>query len=105
MDFQKENERDGSIDKYKATLVAKGYKQNEGLHYFDSYSPARGSTSIHMLVVIVVLNGLNMYIKWMLKWIFFYSELDKDIYLKQSEGFVAQGQEKKCVDLINHFIN
>ena len=28
----------GSIDKYKAKLVIKGYKQKEGLDYFDTYS-------------------------------------------------------------------
>ena len=30
---------DGSIDKYKARHVIKGYKQIEGLDYFDTYYP------------------------------------------------------------------
>ena len=42
---------DGSIDKYKAKLVAKGYRQKEGVDFFDTYSPVTQITSIRMLIV------------------------------------------------------
>ena len=29
---------DGTIDKYKARLIVKGFRQKEGLDYFDTYS-------------------------------------------------------------------
>ena len=29
---------DGTIDKYKTRIVAKGYTQKEGKYYFDTYS-------------------------------------------------------------------
>ena len=34
--FKRKMKTDGSIDKYKARLAAKGYKQKEGLDYFDT---------------------------------------------------------------------
>ena len=37
---------DGTIDKYKARLVVKGFKQKEGLDYFDTYSLVTRITSI-----------------------------------------------------------
>ena len=43
---------DGAIDKYKARLVVKGYKQREGIDYFDIYSLVTRITSIRMLIAI-----------------------------------------------------
>nr|GFA99181.1 zinc finger, CCHC-type [Tanacetum cinerariifolium] len=36
MDLQKE---DGTIDKFKARLVIQGFRQKEGIDYFDTYAP------------------------------------------------------------------
>ncbi|KAL0285846.1 UNVERIFIED_CONTAM: Retrovirus-related Pol polyprotein from transposon RE2 [Sesamum angustifolium] len=36
--FKKELKPDGTVDKFKAKLVAKGFKQKEGIDYFDTYS-------------------------------------------------------------------
>ena len=44
--FNRKIKADGSIEKYKARLVVKGYKQNESLDYFDTYSPVMRITSI-----------------------------------------------------------
>jgi hypothetical protein len=52
---------DGSIDKYKARLVVRGYRQKEGLDYFDTYSPVTRITSIRMLIAIAALNNLEIH--------------------------------------------
>ena len=44
--FNKKLKAGGSIDKYKAKLVIKGYKENEGLDYFDTCSPVTRISSI-----------------------------------------------------------
>ena len=59
--FKRKLKVDGSIDKYKAILVAKGYRQNEGLDYFDTYSPLSIITSIRMLIVIASLNNMEIH--------------------------------------------
>ena len=59
--FKRKLKVDGSIDKYKARLVVKGYKQKEGVDYFDRYSPFTRITSIRMLMAIVVLHNLEIH--------------------------------------------
>ena len=48
--FKRKMKTDGSIDKYKARLIIKGYRQKEGLDYFEIYLPVTHITSIRMLI-------------------------------------------------------
>ena len=97
--FKRKFNVDGSIEKYKARLVAKGYRQKEGLDYFNTYSPVSRITSIRMLIAIASL--YNMEIHHMdVKTTFLNGELDEEIYMKQPEGFVVQGQENKVCKLV-----
>ena len=59
--FKRKLKSDGSIDKYKAKLVAKGYRQKEGLDYFDTYSPVTRITSIRILIAIAVLHNIDIH--------------------------------------------
>ena len=100
--FKKKMKPDGTIDKYKARLVAKGFKQKEGLDFFDTYSPVTRITSIRVLIAIVALHNFEIH-QMDVKTTFLNGELE-EIYMEQSEGFVAPGQEKKVCMLINPYM-
>ena len=79
--FRRKLRANGSIDKYKARLVAKSYRQKEELDYFNTYSPISRITSIRMLIAIAAI--YNMDINQMnVKTAFLNGELDEEIYMK-----------------------
>ena len=90
---------DGAIDKYKARLVVKGYKQREGLEYFDTYSPITRITSIRMLIAIGAVYKLEIH-QMDVKTAFLNEDLEEEIYLEQPEGFIVSEQEQKVCRLI-----
>ena len=90
---------DGSINKYKARLVIKSYRQREGLDYFDTYSPVTIINSIRMIIAIAALCNLEIH-QMDVKTAFLNGDLDEEIYMEQPEGFIAPGQEKKVCKLV-----
>nr|GEY04949.1 zinc finger, CCHC-type [Tanacetum cinerariifolium] len=56
--FERKLRFDGSIKKFKAWLVAKGFKQREGLDYFDTYAPVTRTTTIRILIALASINKL-----------------------------------------------
>jgi hypothetical protein len=56
--FKKKLKPDGTIDKYKARLVTKGFTQKEGEYFFDTYSPVTRLTTIRVLVALAASHGL-----------------------------------------------
>ena len=90
---------DGTIDKYKARLVVKGYRQKEGLNYFDAYSPVTRITSIRMLIALAAVHDLKIH-QMDVKTTFLNGELEEEIYMEQPEGFIVPGKEKKVCRLV-----
>ena len=83
--FKRKLKTDGSIDKYKARLVVKGFRQKEGLDYFDTYSPVTRITSIRMLIAIASLYNPEIH-QMDVKTAFLNGELDEEIYIEQPEA-------------------
>ena len=53
--LRKKLKSDGSIDKFKTRLVAKGFKQKADLDFFDIFSPVTRITSIRLLIAIAAI--------------------------------------------------
>ena len=97
--FKKKMKADRSIDKYKVRLVIKGYKQKEGLDYFDTYSLVTRISSIRMLIAITAIHNLEIH-QMDVKTSFLNGDLDEEIYMEQPEGFSIPGKEKKVCWLV-----
>ena len=100
--FKRKRTVDESIDKYKARLVIKGYKQTEDLDCFDTYSPVMRINSIRMVLAISALRNLEVH-QMDVKTPFLNGYLDEEVYMEQPKGFFALGQEKKVYKLVKSF--
>ena len=49
---------DETIEKFKARLVTKGFKQKEDIDFFDIFSPVTKITSIRLLIAIAAIYNL-----------------------------------------------
>jgi hypothetical protein len=59
--FRRKYNTNGSIQMFKAILVAKGFTQKEGVDYFDIYSPVARITSIRVLFVLASIYKLHVH--------------------------------------------
>ena len=92
--FKRKMKPDGTIDKYKSRLVVKGYRQKEGLDYFDTYSPVTRITLIRMLIALAAVHDLKIH-QMDVKTTFLNGELEEEIYMEQPEGFIILAKKEK----------
>ncbi|GJV61680.1 retrotransposon protein, putative, ty1-copia subclass [Tanacetum coccineum] len=76
-----------------------GFRQREGLDYFDTNSPVTRITSIRMVLAIAALRNLDGY-QMDMKMVFLNDDLEEKIYMNQLEGFIAPGHESKVCRLV-----
>ena len=90
--FKVKTASDGSIERYKARLVAQGFSQKYGLDYDETFSPVVRPESIRTVIALAVKKGLKLH-QMDVTTAFLNGELEEEVYMKQPEGFVADGQE------------
>jgi hypothetical protein len=76
--FKFKYKTNGSIDQYKAQLVAKGFS--------ETYARVAKSDDIHITLSIAVANNLEMN-QFDIKTTFLHNHLDEEIYIQQPPGY------------------
>jgi hypothetical protein len=77
---------DGTIDRHKARLLTKGFKQRYCIDYVDTFSPVVKAATIQLVLSVVVSRN------WSLRQLdvqnaFLHGVLKEEVYMKQPPGF------------------
>ena len=94
----------GQVDKYKARYVTKGFKQVEGLDYFETFAPTCKPETFRILLQLSAKQGHVMH-QFDVKTVFLHSPIEEEVYLEQPQKFVKQGSDgEKLVCRLNKSI-
>ncbi|KAF7785142.1 hypothetical protein Agabi119p4_1307 [Agaricus bisporus var. burnettii] len=77
---------DGSIERYRACLVAKGYSQHPGFDFTEVFAPTFRPASLRLIVALAAREGYKMR-SVDISSAFTYGELEEEIYMRQPEGY------------------
>ncbi|GJR40400.1 zinc finger, CCHC-type containing protein [Tanacetum coccineum] len=93
--FKRKMKVDGTIYKFKARLVIQGFRQKEGINYFDTYAPVARITTIRLLLALEAIHNLVIH-QMDVKTTFLNCDLNEEVYMKQPGGFIMPGNEHKA---------
>ncbi|WVZ83837.1 hypothetical protein U9M48_030935 [Paspalum notatum var. saurae] len=82
----------GKVEKFKARLVAKGFVQREGIDYNETFSPVSTKDSFRIVMALVANYNLELH-QMDVKTAFLNGDLNENVYITQTEGFVVEGKE------------
>ncbi|KAG9440556.1 hypothetical protein H6P81_020721 [Aristolochia fimbriata] len=90
--YKTKYQSNGKIDKLKARLVVKGYRQKSGIDYFEVFAPVARLDTVRMIL------SLAAQMKWTtyqmdVQSAFLNGFLDEEVYVDQPDGYVQTGKE------------
>lgn len=77
---------DGTISRYRARLVARGFSQIYGLDYNETYAPTSSMSIIRLLFSYAAVEELKIS-QFDVRTAFLYGDLEEEVYMSQPQGF------------------
>jgi hypothetical protein len=98
--FKVKRDREGLVDKLKARLTFKGYRQVEGRDYSTTWAPTGRLRAARWLLAEASSDASIQTAQWDCSCAFLHGDIDHDIYMQQPPGFVEPGKEDHVCHLL-----
>ena len=92
--FKSKTNPDGSLNRRKARLVARGFSQTAGVDYFETFAPVVRYESVRCALSLAAAHDMDIR-QFDVKTAFLNGKLDEVVYMEQPEGF-EDGTDRVC---------
>lgn len=96
--FKRKLGADGSVTRFKARLVARGFSQQQGRDYDETFSPVVRGESIRALLALATREDMVLH-QMDVQTAFLNGTLDEEVYMQQPEGYEEEGREQQVCRL------
>ncbi|KAI3505861.1 hypothetical protein L1887_28170 [Cichorium endivia] len=93
--FRNKLEKEGNVIRNKARLVVKGYCQEEGIDYEETFALVARLESVRIFLAYAAHKGFDVY-QMDVKCAFLNGELEETVYVEQAPGFVNSKHPDHC---------
>ena len=92
MGLQNQTKADGFVERYKAHLIAKGFTQEYGIDYEETFAHVAHLTSISCLIAMVAVHNWLLY-QMDVKNVFLNADLQEKVYMQPPFGYTYSGHQ------------
>ena len=92
--FKIKRNSDGSIERYKGRLVAKGFLQREGVDYSETFAPTVRLSAVRTVLALAAKEDMELE-SVDISTAFLNGEMEEEVYMKIPEGLGVEGTEEK----------
>ena len=92
--FKSKTNPDGSLNRRKARLVARGFSQTAGVDYFETFAPVVRYESVRCVLSLAAAHDMDIR-QFDVKTAFLNGTLDETVFMEQPEGF-EDGTDRVC---------
>nr|GEY59431.1 hypothetical protein [Tanacetum cinerariifolium] len=85
--FKNKHDEEQTVIQNKSRLVMRGYRQEEGINFEESFTPVARMEAIRIFLAYAVHKSFSVF-QMDVKTVFLYGSLKEDVYVYQPEGFI-----------------